>query len=44
MEHPFISIAQGENLHKIVIMPLWAFQKLADDLGDPKYKEVSFTF
>jgi len=39
-KNPFLSLTQGQTLKEIVVMPLWAFNKLAEKVGHPKHEEV----
>ena len=34
-KHPFVTLAQHNNLRQLVIMPFWAFAQLSRDAGDP---------
>jgi hypothetical protein len=43
VKNPFITIAQAQ-FKKLLTMPHWAFARLAHELGDPNYKNVSMSF
>jgi len=40
VKYPFLSVVQSEKATHLVFMRHWTFHRLAEDLGDPKHKEV----
>ncbi len=36
--HPFAAVAQYERARELVVVPKWAFHRLAEEVGDPKVK------